>query len=93
MQCRGARSCDSGSGQPVWGSLVNELRHLAVLCEPQAGITVAEDPDDDFLLGLAVAGQADYLVTGDRRSGLLGLIRFSGTRILTARALVDQMPR
>jgi putative PIN family toxin of toxin-antitoxin system len=75
------------------GSLVNELRHLALLREPQAGIDVAEDSDDDFLLGLAVAGQADYLVTGDRRAGLLGLRRFSGTRILTARALVGRMQR
>ena len=70
------------------GRLVNELRGLALVLEPQPGMTVAEDPDDDFLLGLAVTGQADYLVTGDRRAGLLGLGRFSGTRIVTARDLV-----
>ena len=29
------------------------------------------DPSDDFLFTMALAGEADYLVTGDRRAGLL----------------------
>ena len=39
----------------------------------------------DFLLALAQAREADYLVTGDR-SGLLSLVRHQGTRIVSARA-------
>ncbi len=31
----------------------------------------ADDPNDAFLLALATAGDADYLVTADHRSGLL----------------------
>lgn len=42
-----------------------------------------EDPDDAFLLSMALAGEADYLVTGDRRAGLLQRARFGRTQILT----------
>ena len=31
----------------------------------------ADDPHDTFLLAMALQGHADYLVTGDRRAGLL----------------------
>ncbi len=41
-------------------------------------------PADDFLLALAEAGQADYLVTGDK-SGLLALASHKATRIVVAR--------
>ena len=42
------------------------------------------DPGDNFLLALAEAGNADYLVTGDK-SGLLALASHKSTRIITAR--------
>jgi len=42
------------------------------------------DPGDNFLLALSEAGNADYLVTGDK-SGLLGLVAHKSTRIITAR--------
>jgi predicted nucleic acid-binding protein len=31
----------------------------------------ANDPDDAFLLAMAITGEADYQVTGDRRADLL----------------------
>jgi predicted nucleic acid-binding protein len=37
------------------------------------------------LLALAEAANADYLVTGDKKSGLLGLRKHRQTRIVTAR--------
>ncbi len=43
----------------------------------------ALDPTDAFLLDLAAAASADYLVTGDKRSGLLQQGRVDTTRILT----------
>nr|UVN18059.1 hypothetical protein pPsy0462a_00026 [Pseudomonas syringae] len=43
----------------------------------------AEDPDDTFLLAMAVTGEADYLVTGDRRAGLLQRGSIGRTRIVT----------
>ena len=41
---------------------------------------VPEDPDDDLVLATAEAGDADYIVTGDRH--LLSLKEFRGTRIV-----------
>jgi uncharacterized protein len=40
-------------------------------------------PDDAFLLAMALAGNADYLVTGDRRAGLLQRRYIERTRIVT----------
>lgn len=44
----------------------------------------SSDPQDDFLLALAEASSADYLLTGDK-SGLLDLRKHGRTRIVTAR--------
>ena len=55
------------------GTMVNNL-HRAVVLETLAPLPVgvhASDPDDDFLLAMALTGEVDYLVTGDRRAGLL----------------------
>ena len=42
--------------------------------------TVCRDPDDDWILATAVAGECEYLVTGDK--DLLALGRFNNVRIL-----------
>jgi predicted nucleic acid-binding protein len=43
-------------------------------CDRTAAADVdADDPDDALLIAMALAGDADYLVTGDRRAGLLQL--------------------
>jgi putative PIN family toxin of toxin-antitoxin system len=64
------------------GNLVNGLkRHATVLAElPE--VDLSRDPQDNPVIAMAVAGQADYLVTGDRR-GLLSLKRVGNTRIVT----------
>jgi hypothetical protein len=74
------------------GRLVNEIRRLALLVEPTSGVAVSADPDDDFLLAVAAAASADYLVTGDR-AGLLALERHGPTRIVSARALAQSLER
>jgi hypothetical protein len=43
---------------------------------------------NNYLLALAEAGRADYLVTGDK-SGLLGLERHKAARIVSAREFVS----
>lgn len=46
----------------------------------------ANDPNDVFLLAMALAGEADYLVTGDRRAGLLQRGSIGRARIVTPAA-------
>lgn len=65
------------------GRLVNQIRKIAVEITPLPWVKRSPDPEDDFLLALCEAGQADYLVTGDK-SGLLSLARHKATRIVSA---------
>ena len=67
------------------GRLVNLIKRLAVDVSPLPPVNRSPDPADDFLLALCEAGNADYLVTGDK-SGLLALHRHKTTRIVTASA-------
>ncbi|TNW18310.1 putative toxin-antitoxin system toxin component, PIN family [Xylella fastidiosa subsp. pauca] len=65
------------------GTMVNMRRSimLDVLPPLPEGIKV-NDPNDAFLLAMALAGEADYLVTGDYRAGLLQHGSFGRTRIV-----------
>lgn len=69
------------------GRLVNQLRRLAVVVEKLPHVEVSSDPDGDHLLALAIAGRADFLVTGDKHD-LLAIGRYAGTRIVTVRDLL-----
>jgi uncharacterized protein len=69
------------------GRLVKQIRKLAVLVEALPPVKRSPDPEDDFLLALCEAGEADYIVTGDK-SGLLSLKRHKKTRIISAREFV-----
>lgn len=67
------------------GRLVNQIRKLAEDVGQLPHLKRSPDPGDNFLLALAEAGEADFLVTGDK-SGLLVLGSHKSTRIITARA-------
>lgn len=64
------------------GAMVNNLQRALVLNTLPTGLET-DDPFDAFLLGMAVAGEADYLVTGDHRAGLLQRRHIGRTRIVT----------
>ncbi|EPZ15159.1 twitching motility protein PilT [Thauera terpenica 58Eu] len=64
------------------GVMINNLQRALVLDQLSRSFE-ADDPDDAFLLAMADAGRADYLVTGDRRAGLLERGHSGRTRILT----------
>ncbi len=66
------------------GRLINELRDIAVVLKNLPTVTVCQDPHDNYLLAMAVAGAADFLVTGDKRD-LLGLKLHEGTKIVSVR--------
>ena len=70
------------------GRMVNDIRRLAVMCDPLPQVVVSPDPNDDFLLAIAQAAAADYLVTGDK-SDLLALGAHGRTRIVSARSMVQ----
>lgn len=67
------------------GTMVNNLQRAIVLEElpPLPEDIEAIDSNDACLLAMALAGAADYLVTGDRRAGLLNQGHIGRTRIVT----------
>lgn len=70
------------------GHMLNNLQRATIIDRLPGGYEAA-DPDDAWLLALAVAGRTDYLVTGDRRSGLLEMRRVGTAKILTAAAFCE----
>lgn len=74
------------------GTMVNNMQRANVLGALPAlteGFQVA-DQDDAYLLAMALASEADYLVTGDRRAGLLQMQSAGRTRILTPSAFCEE---
>lgn len=67
------------------GTMINNLQRAVVLNHLLVDIET-DDPNDAFLLAMAQAGEADYLVTGDRRAGLLQRGSLGRTRIVTPAA-------
>lgn len=64
------------------GRLINQIKRLSDYIDRLPSVRRSPDPTDDFLLALSEAGDADYLVTGDK-SGLLRLDHHKGTRIIS----------
>ena len=60
---------------------IDRLSKQASLLEPEEKLDVVADESDNRYLECAVAGSADYLVTGDQH--LLEFQAFQGTVILT----------
>ncbi|MGH8629173.1 MAG: putative toxin-antitoxin system toxin component, PIN family [Burkholderiales bacterium] len=65
------------------GQVVNRLRQAEVMLSRLRRVGDSPDPGDDYLLAMAAAAGADYLVTGDK--ALMELKRFAVTRIVSAR--------
>ena len=67
------------------GTMVDNMQRAVVpeALPPLPEGVEADDPNDAFLLAMALAGDADYLVTGDRRAGLLGRVSIGRARIVT----------
>lgn len=77
------------------GTLINNLHRAVVLQKLQAlpdGLQ-ADDPDDDFLLAMALSTETDYLVTGDRKAGLLQLGHIGRAQIVPPAQFCEQALR
>jgi uncharacterized protein len=75
------------------GELVNQLHGMAKWVENLPPVTRSADPFDNFLLAMAQAGQAgqaDVLVSGDKR-GVLALKSHGTCQIITLRQFVGSM--
>lgn len=70
--------------------MVNNLQRAIVL-EKLTIEAEADDPDDDFLLAMALAGEADYLITGDHRAGLLQREHAGRTQIMTPKEFCSKV--
>ena len=66
------------------GTLINNLQNAIVLDKLPVNSNIKiDDPNDAFLVSMTIAGEADYLVTGDHRAGLLQKKNINQTRIVT----------
>jgi uncharacterized protein len=70
------------------GNMVSRIREDAVLLDHLPHVDESPDPNDNYLLAMAQKGNAHLLVIGDK-ADLLGLIKFSATRIISARQFAD----
>lgn len=61
--------------------LVDGYAELAQVMRPTPTPRIVSDPDDDVVIGTALAAKADLLVTGDR--GLLDVGAYQGVRIVS----------
>jgi putative PIN family toxin of toxin-antitoxin system len=72
------------------GALINNMRRSFMLEHLDIKNEI-RDPYDAFLLAMASAAEADYLVTGDHRAGLLELGHAGRTRIMTPGAFCAEV--
>ena len=72
------------------GELVNQLQNLAIWVDRLPAVDRSPDPFDNFLLALAQAGDADMLVSGDKR-GVLALKTHGKCRIGTVRQVLTSL--
>jgi uncharacterized protein len=68
--------------------LLNYMLRYAVLVEDLPVIDLSPDPKDNHILATAIAGQADYIVSSDKRD-LLALEAVEGIPIITPRMALD----
>ena len=66
-------------------------RHAAGVVPPPLEKPACRDPDDDWVLATAVAGQAEAIVTGD--GDRLALGEYQGVAILSPRQFIKRLVR
>lgn len=70
---------------------MNLLAWRACIVHPLDNVAACRDPDNDVVLATALAGKAQYIVTGD--DGLLVLDPYRSIHIVTAAVFLRCLPR
>lgn len=69
-------------------AMIEALSLYAEVLTELPEVHLSPDPDDDIILATAIAGKADYLVSGDKKD-LLALKQAENVTIVTARQAVE----
>lgn len=72
------------------GLMLNNMKSALVIDPLPSGYETA-DPHDAWLLALADKAQAHYLVTGDKRAGILCLSTIGQAQIVTASTFCEKV--
>ena len=68
--------------------IVNRIYRKAEFATPGESVSIIQaDPTDNKFIEAAIAGKADYIVSGDKH--LLGIKEFQSIPIITAREFID----
>lgn len=70
--------------------VLQALETLAIRVDNLPYITLSSDPDDNAILGIAVAGKADLVVSGDK-PGMLALRQVQNIPIVSAREALERL--
>ena len=72
------------------GTFVNALRRHALVLDELPEVAISPDPDDNFIIAAAIVGEAQYMVSGDKRD-MLDLQKVQGILIITAQEFVKML--
>jgi len=71
-------------------SIIADILNAAVIVEHDPSVILSIDPEDNIILGTAIAGQADMLVSGDKKH-LLSLGMVNEIPILSPRKAIEKI--
>jgi len=69
--------------------LVDLYAEMVAVVRPISIPRLASDPDDDVVIGTAIAAKANFVVTGDR--ALLSVMEYEGGRIISVSGALEAL--
>lgn len=69
--------------------LVDLYAEMVAVVRPISIPRLASDPDDDVVIGTAIAAKANFVVTGDR--ALLSVLEYEGGRIISVSGALEAL--
>lgn len=74
----------------IVGAAINNMQRATIIKDLPSGYELT-DPNDVWLLALADKSKAHYLVTGDKKAGMLSLNTIGQTQIVTASKFCEKV--